>query len=199
MPDSEYPLWRTEPRQADEKFVATGSALWFGAKILDYWRWAYSDLNNNTVRGRLAEFIVARSIGALDEVANEWGPYDLKTSSGLKIEVKTSAYLQSWYQEKLSKIVFGISQTLPWDRETNEYRGAKGRHSDVYVFCLLREQDRLKLNPLDLSQWEFYVAARSEIDQRFSTQKTVSLSRLRSFCEPVLVDALQEAIQRIIA
>ena len=61
--------------------------------ILDYWSWAYSDIVGNTNRGALAEFIVARAIGSEPRVRTDWAAYDLDTPSGIKVEVKSSAYL----------------------------------------------------------------------------------------------------------
>ena len=52
--------------------TAEGSPL-VSADILDYWRWAYSDIVGNTNRGALAEFIVARAIGSEpEEVISVW-------------------------------------------------------------------------------------------------------------------------------
>lgn len=34
------------------------------ASVLDFWRFAMSDLRMNNVRGYLAEFLVARAVGA---------------------------------------------------------------------------------------------------------------------------------------
>ena len=73
---------------------AEGSPL-VSADIFDYWSWAYSDIVGNTTRGALAEFIVARAIGSEPAVRNDWAAYDLETPSGIKVEVKSSAYLQS--------------------------------------------------------------------------------------------------------
>jgi hypothetical protein len=42
--------------------------------------------------------------------------YDLITSTGIRIEVKSSAYLQSWSQKRLSTISFSISPARYWDR-----------------------------------------------------------------------------------
>ena len=70
--------------------------------LLDFWRWDASDLLNNTTRGRLTEFIVGSAVGVdFSTPRQEWDNYDLDTPSGIKIEVKSSAYIQSW---KLSLI-----------------------------------------------------------------------------------------------
>jgi hypothetical protein len=65
------------------------------ATVLDYWRWAFSDLRDNTQRGVLAEFLVALALGRTETRRKAWDNYDVTTSSGLRIEVKASGYLQS--------------------------------------------------------------------------------------------------------
>src|SRR3954468_6951472 len=57
--------------------------------VLDFWQWSSSDLVSNALRGRIAEFLVARAHGVDREVRNEWDAYDLATPSGLLIEVKS--------------------------------------------------------------------------------------------------------------
>jgi hypothetical protein len=64
--------------------------------VLDYWRWAFSDLRDNTQRGVRAEFLVALALGRTETRRKAWDNYDVTTSSGLRIEVKASGYLQSW-------------------------------------------------------------------------------------------------------
>jgi len=43
----------------------------------------------------LAEYLVATVLGLNQGVRNEWDAYDLETEAGLKIEVKSAAYIQS--------------------------------------------------------------------------------------------------------
>lgn len=73
----------------------------------DFWAWAYSNLTSNTQRGTYAEFLVSVAVGAKAETKTDWGPYDVLSPEGIKIEVKTSGYLQAWKQKHLSKIVLG--------------------------------------------------------------------------------------------
>ena len=84
-------------------------------KLKDFWRWNCSDILNNAMRGVFAEFLVASDLGILSENRVEWDAYDLITEDGIKIEVKSSAYLQSWKQNKLSSIKFDIRPTRGWD------------------------------------------------------------------------------------
>ena len=82
-----------EPKTGQEEIHADGEGL--GSNLLSFWRWSTSDLVSNVTRGRLAEFIVAKALGiSTDGVGNEWDAYDLETKDGVKIEVKSAAYLQ---------------------------------------------------------------------------------------------------------
>ena len=86
------------PKTGNEKFHHDGVLLDFD--LLSFWKWSTSDLVSNATRGVLAEFIVARAIGINLDVRNEWDAYDLETDEGIKIEVKSASYVQSWHQNK---------------------------------------------------------------------------------------------------
>jgi len=52
-------------------------------------------------RGVLVEFIVASAIGVdLNSVREEWGAYDLTIQDGIRVEVKSAAFIQSWEQRE---------------------------------------------------------------------------------------------------
>ena len=122
---------KTGQETVSDNGVNTKYTLW------DFWRWSVSDILSNATRGRFAEFIVGTAIG-LDpmNLRDEWGAYDLTTDEGIKIEVKSASYIQSWNQNKLSTISFSIKPSRYWDEETNMQRGEPKRHADLYVFCL---------------------------------------------------------------
>ena len=162
----------TTPKNGDEPILGTQFNL------LDYWRWAHSDIAANSERGKLAEFIVKCAVNAPSSHRTEWDAVDVVTSDGIRIEVKSSAYLQTWNCEKLSNIQFDIAPKKSWDGETNQYYSDIGRHSDVYVFCLFAAKDPVSANPLDLTQWEFYVLSTDVLNQQIPTQKTIGLNSL---------------------
>ena len=66
------------------------------AEIKDFWQWAYSNLIDNTVRGKLAEFLVACALGIEKAITQPWAEFDLLSNEGVSIEVKTSGYIQAW-------------------------------------------------------------------------------------------------------
>jgi hypothetical protein len=161
-----------------EPFHAAQQTLPF--TLLDFWRWCSSDLANNAMRGVVAEYLVACDLGLADGIRVEWDAYDLKTQEGIKVEVKSAAYLQSWHQEKFSAISFGIQPTIGWDANTNEYGTERRRQADVYVFALLHHQNKQTLDPLDVEQWTFYVLPTMTLNDRVPMQKQISMTTLRS-------------------
>ena len=103
--------------------------------LLSFWKWNCSDLVSNATRGILAEYIVGRALGlAKNGVRDEWAAYDLCTPEGIKIEVKSAAYLQSWHQNRLSNITFATPKTRAWDPDTNIYSKDKKRQA-TYLHC----------------------------------------------------------------
>ncbi|MBB4931238.1 hypothetical protein F4561_002058 [Lipingzhangella halophila] len=108
----------------------------------------------------------------------EWDGHDLLTPEG-RIEVKSAAYLQSWEQKELSRIVFDIKPAEGWDHATNTHYRERTRRSEAYVFCLLKHKDKATVDPLNLDQWEFYVMATSRLTAAVGNQKTISRDSLR--------------------
>lgn len=147
-------------------------------KAPHFWQWAFPDFLSNALRGVLAEYIVAQAVGCTHRGRTEWDAYDLLTDSGLKIEVKSSAYLQSWAQKRPSAIRFDIGLKLGWDAATNKWAAEPLRCADVYVFCVFAEQDRENADPLDLRQWFFLVCPTAWLNTHLPAQKSVSLATL---------------------
>ena len=163
-----------------------------GATILEYWQWAYSGTVGNTDRGNLAEFLVAKALAIATDVRNDWADFDLTTTDGTKIEVKSSAFVQSWKQVRIYPPRFSIKKTLPtWDYAST----TKQRYADVYVFCLLAHLDKETVNPMDVSQWEFYALRTDVIDRDFGGAQSISLGDLRSSSNQYSYSALRQGVQ----
>jgi len=159
----------------NEYFTEDGKEL--KIDVLSYWQWSSSDLLTNRQRGILAEYIVASALKLTSKPREEWDAYDLKTDEGLKIEVKSSAYIQNWEQDKLSTISFGIQPTIKWKKDGTRATKKK-RQADVYVFCVLAHKDEETINPIDLDQWDFYILDTDVLNSNVPTQKTITLSSL---------------------
>lgn len=183
-------------RTGDEHIVFDGMPT--GYLLSDFWRWSFSDLLNNTLRGAYAEFIVSAALDLnMDTVNEDWTPWDVTfphqwtdhagcSRTEARIEVKSGSYVQSWAQAKPSNIVFSIRQTRAWD-SISGYQDEVRRQSDLYVFCLYSVQDREQADPLTLDGWTFYIIPTSTLDDVCGAQKTLSLPSLLKL-NPVQTD-----------
>ena len=162
-------------KSGKEPFHINGKSL--NHDLLSFWQWSSSEILGNALRGVLVEYIVSIDIGCEQQVREEWDAYDLITPDGIKVEVKSSSYLQSWEQKSLSKISFGIQPTRIWE-SSNTYSKEAKRQSDVYVFCVLAHKDKDTVDPLNLAQWDFYILATKVLDEKAGMQKSISLSSL---------------------
>lgn len=62
----------------------------------------------------------------------------------------------------------------------------------------MKEQDIDTLDPLNVSHWEFYIVPTTILDERFPTQKTISLSSLSKIAKPVRYCEIKPKIDEII-
>ncbi|MBD2462028.1 hypothetical protein H6G89_13315 [Oscillatoria sp. FACHB-1407] len=161
--------------------------------VHDFWSWAYSDILSNRNRSIFAEFIVAAALGLTHRPRVEWDAVDLHYCDK-KIEVKSSAYIQSWQQKKPSLIKFDISKKKGWDAETNIMSELRCRLADCYVFSLYEEKDINNANVLDLKRWIFLVVSTDRIDESFGDQKMVVLARLKQLGILTSYEGLKQAI-----
>ena len=167
-----------------EPFESTGQPL--HASLVDFWSWHASGLLTNTLRGSLAEYIVGLAIDVdMDSPREDWATWDLTTRHGVKVEVKSAAYLQAWHQRSLSKISFNVSKRRGWDPKTAIEEHTPSRHADVYVLALFAHQDKSTANPLNVDQWQFWVVPTSWLDVRQRSQQSITLTSLqREFGAP---------------
>ena len=201
-----------------EKFIGLEGS------VSDFWRWALSDWQSAGTRAQLAEYYVRRALGLEKEQAPEWEYVDVHMQDGTKIEVKSASLIQPPKKE-LTRPSFDIKiREMVWinerqnttseiqqlaKRENARWRQEKGggwltseppkRWADCYVFCVENCRDLDAYNPLDISQWDFYVLATHKINERFKDQKTVTLNRLKQEgFTPVTFMALKAEIDKII-
>ena len=162
------PKIKTVKKSGKEKFIMNGTAQNFS--LIDFWSWNQSDLIENRTRGILAEYIVKNALEVKNNDRIEWDDYDLMTETGLKIEIKSASYIQTWEQDKFSKISFDISVNK---------RSKSERKSDFYIFCLLDCKNQNEINPLILEQWTFFLVETNEINNVLKSQSTLTLNSLR--------------------
>jgi hypothetical protein len=183
--DERYPYIPTVRQTGIECFKLGDQIL--PVNLLSFWQWSASDLVGNTARGCLAEYIVAMALGLTAGVRKDWEAYDLQCN-GWKIEVKTSAYLQSWVQRRMSPPVFSVRPARRWNPMVSRLTGELRRHADLYIFCLHHHKEKATLNPLDLTQWTFYVLPTGRLESfiRVRNAKTLSIASLLTLAPDVV-------------
>ena len=184
----------------NEQFTYNGKPL--NTVFSDFAMWFASDFLDISIRGPLAEYIVARALGIdFAEARSDNQRYDLKYR-GKCIEIKSSAYIQAWEQTRPSKISFSIRKAQEkdgWNYESEKRNPEKKRHSAAYVFCLYKYHDKETANPLMLDYWDFFVLPTKKIDELCGDQKNLSLSRLLKL-NPIQCgfDGIKAAVDSII-
>lgn len=173
-----------------EEFTLHGKSS--GITVMDFWRWAFSDLIDNTQRGVMAEFLVYSSLKSeypfhRTQMRENWLPFDVTSPSGRKIEVKSAAYIQAWTPENIfAQIRFDIGKKLAWDNATATSATVAKRNCDLYVFCLFTAKTK-DVSLLNLDYWDFYVLPTSVLDEKVPDQKGITLSSLLKL-EPIKTD-----------
>ena len=149
------------------------------ARVVDFWKFRDERSANQQRGGYLAELLVARALGA-EGVRVELDPWDVTAPDGTKVEVKSSGYLQSWAQKKLSTPSYRVAPAYGWDGATGSASTEQTFNADVYVFCLHTATSHHEYDPLNVSQWKFYVAGRSPIELQAGPR--MSLATLERVC-----------------
>ena len=172
-------------------------------RVVDFWRWAFGNLNEDTLKGLFAEWLIGRILGLDLQLGGRNGGTnsDLFLDDGTRVEVKSTAYWQSWklytengrplkneeidhrHWERLKKpLRFNVKRTQDAvDRTGTE----KQLWSDIYVFAAQHEKDPEAWDILDMRQWRFYCLTQEEV---LALPQSFAEDRLFQFC-PALTAA----------
>lgn len=186
---NDHMLFRPPPAPeltGDERFKGLDRS------VREFWSYAARDLRSNVLRGVLAEWLVAKAVGAA-EPRPEWDDFDVLTPAGTRVEVKSSAYLQAWTQRRLSTIAFSGLNAAKWDAELGR-SDQRTFNADVYVFCVQTARSHDAYDPLDVSQWHFYVLPRSSVES--IGQRSIGLARIKRETQRVGFDYLAAKIDQ---
>ena len=113
--------------------------------VNDFWRWSFSDFSDFSTRDAFAEFLAASSLGlTADGAARQHRAryllYAPLGGSGLRVSVRTAAYVQSDEAEHPDHIIFVIP---------------KKPDCDAYLFCVFKAMTGAE-SPLNTDLWDFY-------------------------------------------
>mgnify|MGYP000572001102 CR=1 FL=1 len=127
--------YKTPDINPNEEFKLGEKGL--GFNITDFWKWTLSDLVENRNRGILAEFLVKEALQIKSNTRLEWDSYDFETKKRIRIEVKSSAYIQAWKQNEYYKISFNIKPTHNYIENNQLSKDKKGNLMSIYFAYLL--------------------------------------------------------------
>lgn len=167
-----------------------------GVTVSDFWRWALNDLRDDSTRGVLAEFVVARALGDLSERRERGANYDVLTPSGIRVVVKSRGRLQSWSQTQPSRVTFGRILGRAGDPDGHEWHKKPEIQTDVFVFAIQTCTEPGRYDPFDLSQWEFRVVSAARISPLAT--RSLSLATLDEIApDRLYVAELREAVETV--
>lgn len=148
-----------------------------------------SPILTNVVRGEVLEEICAMALEPeWSHVGGDYGSCDLiHEKSKLRIQVKQSAARQSW-GVSISQPRFSIAH------KTGEWVGpqwieGRSRNAEMFIFgwhpCVDGTADHR-----DVSQWEFYVVAETQLPE----QKSISLAGVKTIANSCSFEELPETV-----
>jgi hypothetical protein len=182
------------------------------ATLLDFWKWAFSDLCDDDLKGIFAEWLVHKLLGVSSIRRISWANSDLIISDKVTIEVKATSYWQSWklidgkglprpkplYSVPLndSKIRFA-GLTARDATSVADMSTSRALKSQMYVMAFQHEKDIERWDAMDLSQWEFYVIQAEDLSKLGG--RSVLLSKLRPKYGPLTAREFVSRATEIIA
>ncbi len=116
-----------------------------GYSLLEFWQWSVSDILNNTTRGKFAEFIVGTAMEMNPKKLRDgWDAFDITTDNGIKMEIKSAAYIQSWNQKNIQLFHFQ-SEKQNIGMQTAEYSGMRQKDTLTCMFSVCSRRRTKKL------------------------------------------------------
>jgi len=154
--------------------------------VLDFWQWAFSDLCDDEVKGWFAEWLVGMLLKIPMTRRISWANSDLiigNRDRNLRIEVKSTAYYQSWklldeFGDAIEPKPLAVDARRKLRFPPLTARDATApsnasdpqlHKSDLYVFALQNHTEHQSWNALDLSQWQFFLLRKEQLTGKRST------------------------------
>ena len=119
-------------------------------------------------------------LAALTRCALGWARTNDPPCDDIAIEVKAGAYLQAWPTRRHRRITFGHLSGRVWNEETGVYGEARSYRADVYVFAVQTAREHAAFDPLDISQWAFWVTPRAAVEGLGF--RSLSLATVQTIC-----------------
>ncbi len=153
-------------------------------------------LVNNVLRGSVVETIIAFALEpGWTWCGADYASCDFERADGLRLEVKQSAYRQSWDSAPTAKVRPGFDirpRKVRWEGSVRIDEA--GRFADIYVFAFHGGTDD-SADHRDARQWEFYVVPTAALPP----YNRIALGSVRRLAKPCFYAALRSCVNDLAA
>jgi len=141
-------------------------------------------LIENNLRGVFAEYLIVDILGANWSVCEgSWNGWDIDGPNDTRVEVKSSAYIQSWYDWSVEKGKTGVSVPRFDIAERNNVKLEKHRAADLYIFALHAEKKPELADHRIVEQWNFCVVKSAVLPKGQKSIGVSGVQKLSNFIE----------------
>ena len=150
----------------------------------------------NNLRAIVVEVIVDFALRPdWKHCSEDWNSWDFEHTSGARLEVKQTAFRQSWKSPPSPKERrFDIAPRTGYWHEGTTWTDKIGRHAHIYVFAVHPIEDDT-VDHRDPSQWRFYVLETSKLPPL--PQKSIGLATVKAKGKEVDWQGLLHAVEEI--
>ena len=166
-------------------------------KILDFWKWACSDIVIPSNRDDFALFLVANALELTKMPRIYWENSDLRYRKK-KINIKTAAFIEHWKQKRLKRLSFDISPKRGADAATQGSLTYRNRYPEIYIFAVLNQKELKNIDVLDLDQWQFYIVKTEALDRAHFDTRKLGVRALNNLASPVHHSRIKPILDDII-
>ena len=167
-------------------------------------------LIDNVYRGDYVETLILFALGDGWEAVGGWGSWDLeKGVDGVRVEVKQSAALQTWWKQtgiKKSSPSFSITPKTGYYTDSTDAAkwvdlpgGKRVRPADIYIFAWHPEQEPGVADHHNPGQWEFFVAPADELPPKppNTKEQKIGLTKVKELAAAVTYDQLAAKVEKV--
>ena len=128
----------------------------------------------------------------------DWAPWDLHDGSGMKIEIKQSAALQTWQAgrgEQARSPRFDIAPRKGYWTADATWIDNPARPANIYVFAWHPEMEESVADHRSPGQWKFFVVPSDRLPPE---QRSIGLAGLKRLAEAVGFESLASTVRELV-
>ncbi|WP_435203504.1 hypothetical protein [Qipengyuania sp. 902] len=154
-------------------------------------------LVTNTFRGTLVEAMLTQVLEPEWRWCSaDWASHDFENGDGVRLEVKQSAALQSWYGDGFppNRGRFDIAaRKVRWEGKCRIEQA--GRVASIYIFAWHPVTDVDRADNREPKQWQFHIVRSDALPP----QKTITHSKLSAIVEAVGIEEVPAKLRQALS